>query len=126
MRSEVMLFVRDVAKSSSFLQQLLGAKSGHGGEEYEMIVDEEGTLLFQLHRLDGDEHGVELTDSTPRGAGVLVYVNVDDVRAVYRRAREMKADIVTAPGYNPLAYHTEFVVRDPDGYGLAVYTRGKH
>ncbi|NJN52117.1 MAG: VOC family protein [Gammaproteobacteria bacterium] len=126
MQAEVMLFVRDVPKSSAFLQQLLGAKSGHGGDEYEMIVDDAGTLLFQLHRVDGDEHGVELREDTPRGAGVLVYVRVDDVRAVFRRAQDMNADIVTQPEYNPLAYHTEFVVRDLDGYGLAIYTRGKH
>lgn len=125
MQTEVMLFVNDVQKSSAFLQRLLGAKSGHGGDEYEMIVDDAGNLLFQLHRLDGDEHGVQVTQDTPRGAGVLVYVRVDDVRAVHARAVEMQADIVTQPEYNRLARHTEFVVRDRDGYGLAIYTRGE-
>ena len=37
MKSEVMFFVADVEKSSTWYQNLLGARSGHGGSEYEMI-----------------------------------------------------------------------------------------
>ena len=51
MKTEVMLFVNDVQKSSLWYQNLLGAKSGHGGPEYEMILDQEDELLFQLHKL---------------------------------------------------------------------------
>lgn len=127
MKTEIMLFVDDVEKSSAWYQQLLGAKSGHGGPEYEMIIDEEGELLFQLHKLDGDEHGVDLSrDDSPRGEGVLVYVNVADMQAIYRRAQSMKANVLRAPTFIELAGHTEFVVKDPDGYSLAIYTRGNH
>ena len=55
MKPEVMFFVADVEKSSRWYQELLGAKSGHGGTEYEMIVDAEGErvakgdLLFELY-----------------------------------------------------------------------------
>ena len=79
MRTEVMLFVQDVESSSKWYQQLLEAKSGHGGSEYEMIVDDEGSLLFQLHHLDGDEHNVNVTASTSRGDGVLTYVHVEEL-----------------------------------------------
>jgi catechol 2,3-dioxygenase-like lactoylglutathione lyase family enzyme len=125
MKSEVMLFVRDVEASSAWYQKLLGAKSGHGGKEYERVVSPEGELLFQLHHLEGDEHGVDFRGDVPRGAGVLVYVSVDDVRAVHSRAVAMRADIESEPRYIDLARHTEFVVRDPDGYGLAIYSRGR-
>ena len=126
MKSEVMFFVRDVQSSSRWYQELLGVKSGHGGAEYEMIVDEKGELLFQFHHLDGDEHGVKLTDdSTPRGGGVLVYLAVDDVHAIHAKATAMGAVVLGEPTYIELAGHTEFIVRDPDGYSLAICSRGQ-
>ena len=125
MKSDVMFFARDVQASSKWYQQLLGARSGHGGPEYEMIVDEEGTLLLQLHHLESEEHNVGVEDEgTLRGAGVLVYITVPDVVATWKRAQSMNADIVSKPPFIQLAGHTEFVVRDPDGYALAVCTRG--
>jgi catechol 2,3-dioxygenase-like lactoylglutathione lyase family enzyme len=126
MKTEVMLFVKDVEASSRWYRQLLGAHSGHGGSEYEMIVDDDKNLLFQLHRQDGDEHGIDLTDdATPRGAGVLCYVQVADLLAIHERARTMNAALVSEPAWIELAGHTEFIVRDPDGFALAIYTRGK-
>lgn len=125
MKTEVMLFVRDVPASSKWYQELLGAKSGHGGDEYEMIMDADSQLLFQFHHLDGDEHNINLADDdTPRGAGVLVYVQTGDVMAIHRQAKAMSANIVGEPTFISLAGHTEFIVRDPDGYSLAIYSRG--
>jgi hypothetical protein len=119
-----MLFVKDVINSSAWYQDLLGAKSAHGGPEYEMLTDSEGELLFQLHKLEADEHGVSLSDeSSIRGAGVLCYVRVDDVQEIYTKALSMKADVQSEPTFLDLAGHTEFVVKDLDGYSLAIYSR---
>lgn len=126
MKTNPMFFVRDVEASSKWYQSLIGAKSGHGGDEYEMIVNEDNAVLFEFHRIDGDEHGeMDIDDQIPRGAGVLVYVEVEDVRAVYKKALDMNAAVQSEPLYIELAYHTEFVVKDPDGYRLAIYTRGR-
>jgi hypothetical protein len=57
MAFEPMLFVDDVEATSKWFQSLLGAKSAHGGREYEMLKDAAGDLLLQLHRADGEEHG---------------------------------------------------------------------
>jgi len=124
-KTEVMLFVRDVEVSSAWYQELLGARSAHGGSEYEMLTDEAGNLLFQLHKLEGDEHGVNLKDdSSPRGAGILCYVNVEHVSQVYDKALQVGADVQGEPTFIKLAGHTEFIVKDPDGYSLAIYSRG--
>jgi catechol 2,3-dioxygenase-like lactoylglutathione lyase family enzyme len=125
MKVDVMLFVRDVEASSRWYQELLGAKSGHGGAEYEMIVDHDDTLLFQLHQLEGEEHSADsLADEDKRGAGVHMYVLVDDLSGVHRQAASMGADLRSEPQYIELARHTEFIVRDPDGYSLAIYSAG--
>lgn len=124
MKTEVMLFVNDVQKSSLWYQNLLGAKSGHGGPEYEMILDQEDELLFQLHKLEGDEHGINLSDSSiSKGMGVLIYVQVQDIQAVFEQAKSMKADIKSEPTFIDLARHTECIVKDLDGYSLALYSR---
>ena len=128
MKTEIMLFVKDVINSSAWYQDLLGAKSAHGGPEYEMLTDSEGELLFQLHKLEGDEHGVSLSDDSSgtgeiRGAGVLCYVRVDDVHEIYKNALFMKVDVRSEPTFIELAGHTEFIVKDPDGYSLAIYSR---
>ena len=128
MKTEIMLFVKDVINSSAWYQNLLGAKSAHGGPEYEMLTDSEGELLFQLHKLEGDEHGVSLSDDSSgteeiRGAGVLCYVRVDDVHEIYKNALSMKVDVKSEPTFIELAGHTEFIVKDLDGYSLAIYSR---
>ncbi len=128
MKTEIMLFVKDVINSSAWYQNLLGAKSAHGGPEYEMLTDSEGELLFQLHKLEGDEHGVNLSDDSSgteeiRGAGVLCYVRVDDVHEIYKNALSMKVDVKSEPTFIELAGHTEFIVKDLDGYSLAIYSR---
>ena len=126
MAFEPMLFVDDVEATSRWFQALLGMKSAHGGKEYEMLMDEAG-LCLQLHRADADEHGDErLPKGSVRGAGVLLYCKVADVHTAHDRAVAMKAVVEGKPTFIKLAGHTEFVVRSPDGYALALYQRGEH
>lgn len=127
MAFEPMLFVDDVEATSRWFQALLGARSAHGGKEYEMLMDEAGQLLLQLHRADAEEHGGErLPKGAVRGAGVLLYCKVADVRAAHARAKAMGAAVEGPPTFIKLAGHTEFVVRSADGYALALYERGEH
>ncbi len=122
-----MLFVDDVEASSRFYQALLGARGAHGGPDYEMIVDADKALILQLHRADADEHGGErLPEGAPRGAGLLLYFKVPDIRAAYANALAIGAQVEGPPTFIKLAGHTEFVVRDPDGYALALCQRGEH
>jgi catechol 2,3-dioxygenase-like lactoylglutathione lyase family enzyme len=121
-----MLFVDDVEATSRWMQELLGLKSAHGGKEFEMLVDEERQVVLQLHHADAEEHGgPRLPPGAPRGTGVLFYVQAPDVRAAYAKAQAMGAACEGPPAFIDKAGHTEFVVRDPDGYALAIYQRGK-
>ena len=126
MAFEPMIFTDDVEATSRWYQQLLGLKGAHGGPHYEMLMDEAGALALQLHRADADEHGGErLPSGSVRGAGVLLYLRTDDVRGLYAKAQDMAARTEGEPAFVELAGHTEFVVRDPDGYAIAVYQRGR-
>ena len=111
-----MIVVRDVPASSRFYQRVLGAESGHGGDEYEQIVvaDE---ILLQLHRLDVEDHHGPLADpDQPFGNGVLLWFEVADFEAAVDRIRSAAGPIEKDVHWNPNARHQEIWLRDPDGY----------
>ena len=81
-----------------------------------MLMDKEGQSLWQRHPVRASEHGSErLPAGTPAGAGVLLYFQVNEVRALHARAMTIAR----------LAGHTEFVLHDPDSYAVATYQRGE-
>ncbi|MBI1776372.1 MAG: VOC family protein [Proteobacteria bacterium] len=123
MQPQPMIAVRDVRASSRWYQRLLGCMSGHGGEEYEQLVDGKGQLLLQLHDWDAHEHP-HMGDPTikPYGNGVLLWFETKEFNAAVARARAMSAEILEGPLVNPNAKHREIWVRDPDGYVVVLAT----
>ncbi len=119
MKTETMIAVKDVEASSRFYQQLLDAKSAHGGNEYDMIVKGE-ELLLQLHDWDPEEHTGMLVDGVPPGNGVLIMFRAEDFDATVARARDMGIRFLEEPMVNPLAHHRECIVEDPDGYSIGI------
>ena len=118
-----MLQVADVAASSAWYQRALGLRSGHGGDEFEMLFDGEDFVL-QLHRLDAHEHGIlQAGVDSARGAGVSLWFEADSKPAfevLVEQARAADASIVEEPHWNPLAHHHEATLVDPDGYVVVV------
>lgn len=119
MHSVPMLFVDNVVETSNWYQSLLGAKSGHGGDEFEMLMGDKGVLL-QLHMIDPDEHDHSVNTSEPRGHGFVVVVYVDSAKAAFAQAGEMNAHILAPLSFNEIANMHEFTVRDPNGYSVMV------
>jgi catechol 2,3-dioxygenase-like lactoylglutathione lyase family enzyme len=111
-----LVVVRDVPVSSRFYQHVLGAESGHGGDEYEQVVSG-GEILVQLHAIDVEDHHGRLADpDQPLGNGVLLWFEVADFGATVERIRQSDAPIVRDVHTNPNARQQEIWVRDPDGY----------
>lgn len=120
-----MIQVTNVASSSGWYQASIGLRSGHGGDEFEMLFDGDDFVL-QLHRLDAHEHGIlQPEPGAPRGAGVSLWFETADRGAfdsLIDRARAARATIAAEPGWNPLAHHHEATLIDPDGYVVVVHT----
>ncbi len=116
MQAQPLIAVRDVEGSSRWYQRVLGCKSGHGGTEYERLVDGE-KLILQLHDWDAHEH-LHIGDpaAKPYGNGVLLWFQIGDFDAAVARARALSAEILEGPQVNPNANHREIWLRDPDGY----------
>ena len=126
MRVQTTLFVDDVEASSNWYQGLLGLKSGHGGKEFEMLMDAD-TVVLQLHRMEADEHpGIEVRVDAPVGNRVVIYCQCDDVLDAHARAQAEGTRVLAAPHWNEVAGHTVFTVKDPDGFVVSVYQPGRH
>lgn len=116
MRCEPMINVADVQASSLWYQQLMGASSGHGGPDFEMLMHD-GHLMLMLHNAESADHHPQIEAAGPLGTGVVLYFRVgEDLAAAVERARAMNATILRGPELNELAHQEELWLRDPDGY----------
>lgn len=116
MISEPMLAVPDVEASSRWYQQVLGATSGHGGAEYEMLLVG-GAPVLQLHQCaTGHHHGVLAEPGVPLGNGVAMWFHTEELDEAVTRIRAADARVTTDLHANPNAGHREIWLRDPDGY----------
>ncbi len=113
---QTLVVVSDVPASSRFYAGILGAESGHGGEEYDQIVSD-GELVLQLHRIDVEDHHGPLADpAIPLGNGVLLWFEVADFDEAVERATALGATVERDVHVNPNAGQRELWLRDPDGY----------
>ena len=120
MKCYPMIVVEDVEASSRWYRELLQLTSGHGGDEFEMLMADDD-LALMLHHLDFTEHpAIDDPREGGPGRGVLLYFSVDDVRPAYERAVAMGVVLIDEPHENPKARAIEFSLRDPDGYALTI------
>lgn len=112
------LNVQDIQRSLAFYEEL-------GFEEIDRYETDDGVLHFVDLELDGAILGlgnIESNDdpsfqdwvSGTLGGGVVLYITVDDVDAVYERAQQADATIEHGP--EDRSYGRVFTMNDPDGY----------
>ena len=115
-----MLVVHDVAAASSWFQQALGLTSGHGGDEYEMLMSG-SDVVVQLHHWDADEHPhLGDPDDDSRGNGVVLWFGTDEFDAIVASVEASGSTVLEGPFANPLSKLREVWVRGPDGYVVVV------
>ncbi len=120
MKAMPMIAVADVPASARYYSRLLGAVSGHGGDEYEQLLVE-GQLVLQLHDMLPDASHGPLRDSGVKpGNGVILWFTTDDFQAQLHRLRVMGAVPEREPARNPFSGAMEIWLRDPDGYQVVI------
>lgn len=119
-KPQPMIAVSDVQASARFYMALLGAVSGHGGDEYEQLLVE-GRLVLQLHdcRPDANHGPLRDLDILP-GNGVILWFVTDDFEAQLKRVQDMKAPLDREPAQNPFSRSMELWLHDPDGYQIVI------
>ncbi len=119
-RAQPLVVLRDVEAGSRWFQAVLGLASGHGGPDYEMLMDG-SDLVAQLHQWEADAHP-HLGDAgdPSRGNGVLLWFATDDFDAIVRRVAEHEVIVLDGPLTNPNSRLREVWVRGPEGYVVVV------
>ena len=127
-RNWPIIAVSDVVESSAWYADLLDAKNNHPDrKDFDQILDEDETVLVCLHHWgpsgpDGDHNHPSLSnpDEGKVGKGLLLWFVVHDFDAAWERAQTLGAPIEDSPNTNNGTGMRAFVVRDLDGYYVAV------
>lgn len=83
-RTETIIGVQDVEKSSRWYQNLLNCESRHGGSLFEILADLDGRVLLYLHKWGEHDHPT-LTDPKIRpGNGLILYIRVSDLDKIWK------------------------------------------
>ena len=119
-RPQPLIALADVEAGSRWFQEVLGLSSGHGGREYEMLMDGQ-SMVAQLHDWEADEHPHMGNPTEPsRGNGVLLWFAADDFDAIMDRVNGSDATILEGPFLNANSGLREVWLRGPEGYVVVV------
>jgi hypothetical protein len=115
-RPRPLLSVHDIERAGLWYRRLLGARSGHGGAEYEQLLVDD-VVVLQLHAIAAAHHHGGLADRDDRlGNGVLVWFEVDDFDDVLARVDRFEFLLHTPAHVNPNSGRREIWLVDEDGY----------
>jgi catechol 2,3-dioxygenase-like lactoylglutathione lyase family enzyme len=123
------LFVEDVERSLAFYAAVLGLQPAAGYDPQGYVLVSAGRVRIGLQRrtaLPAEHHFRASHFAGPRGVGVEIVVEVDDVNAAFAQARD--AAVSHGGQVEPLAARpwgqTDFRLIDPDGYYVRVTSAG--
>ena len=121
--AQPLIAVRDVRASSRWYGKLLAADSLPDHEHRDLYdrIYSSGRMILQLHAWDEEDHpNLVNAGAAPVGHGVLLWFEVQDFDAVVARARELGAETILEPHFNPSPQHREMWLRDPDGFVVVI------
>jgi len=123
------LFVDDVERSLAFYGTTLGLQPSPGYDPQAYVPVSAGAVRIGLQRrtaLPAEHHFRPAHFSGPRGVGVEIVIEVDNVHAAFDQARD--AAVAHGGQVEPLAARpwgqTDFRLIDPDGYYIRVTSAG--
>ncbi len=119
-RTEPIIAVEDVEKSSNWYQRLLQCKSGHGGPTFEILLNEQGEHILSLHKWGEHDHPTLMNPKVTIGNGLILYFVVADLDQIWKNAETLNATIEKTPQINPNSGRREFSLKDIDGYYLSI------
>jgi catechol 2,3-dioxygenase-like lactoylglutathione lyase family enzyme len=112
----MVILVKDTARTAEFFRTL-------GFTILEETKDKVATQLGDFYIDFHDETRVVFQGESgrePKGLGIWIYINVDDIDAYYKSIVEKGLKPSSEPRNWPWG-NREFVIRDPDGYKYTFY-----
>ena len=118
-RTETIIAVKSVSKSSQFYQKLLNCSGTHGGETFEILKDG-NTVILCLHKWGEHDHPTMLNAEKENGNGVILFFRVSNINSILENAKMLNATIEKEIHYNENSLKNQFILRDPDNYYLII------
>ncbi|MCG8306155.1 MAG: glyoxalase [Cytophagales bacterium] len=119
-KSDPIIAVKDVEKTSKWYQSLLGCKSIHGGSEFDILVDEHDEVIICLHKWGEHQHPTMMNQKIMPGNGLLLYFRTNQLETIRKNAEYVGSKLEEEIHINPNTRKKEFSLRDPDGYYLTI------
>ncbi len=121
--SGLVCYVKDLDKTAKFYEDLgfrFGKRETH---QLKCYVNWFSVDFIETGSEDKAEFKTE-ANAEPKGAGIYVYIKVDDVDEFYQGVIKKKMKPSSEPKDWPWG-NREFVLRDPDGYKLVFFQKLK-
>ena len=119
-RTETIIGVNNVEKSSIWYQELLGCKNNHGGDKFEILADQDDTVILCLHKWQVHSHPTLSNPKITAGNGLILYFRVDNLNEIWENAIRLNAVIEEQPNLNNNSGKKEFSIRDLDNYFITI------
>ncbi|CAL1518640.1 VOC family protein [Chitinophaga sp. MM2321] len=120
LRTEVIIGVKDVKKSSEWYRQLLNCISKHGGDTFEILADEDDTVILCLHKWGEHDHPTMTDTRVQPGNGLILYFRVSELDKIWENAKRLNVHVEAPPHLNTNSGQQEFSLRDMDGYYITI------
>ena len=120
MKLDPIIAVSDVPKASNWYQSVFDCKSIHGGEEFDVLVNEREEVLICLHKWDHHDHPTMKNPEISPGNGLILYLRTEKLEQIRRNLKDLHYALEEDIHLNPNSGKREFSFRDPDGYYLIV------
>lgn len=112
--------VKDVETSSKWYQTIFGCKSMHGGDEFDILVNDETEILCCLRKWGEPTYPTMINSDITPGNGLILYFRTANLKLVYQNVIDTGWQVEQNIHINKNTKRQEFSIRDPDGYFLTI------
>lgn len=119
--SGVTCFVKDLDRTAAFYESL-GFDIKKRSEKHISAYSNWFWIDFILVEREERPSYIQEARASERGAGVLLYLSVDNVDETYQEMLTAGTKTAGEPHNSPYG-NREFILYDPDGYRLAIFKR---
>jgi predicted enzyme related to lactoylglutathione lyase len=120
------LVVADIDRSVGFYSNVLGfvvaLEDPEGAPEFVSLEREDASLFLVSAASRTDQEGGADLGPGKKGAGVRIYFEVNNASDFYKQVKDSGATIVRELTHNEAEDYSEFLIADPDGYEIGIYS----
>lgn len=120
MKIEPILAVKNVKESSVWYQSVFNWRSRHGGEEFDVLVDEDDVVMLCLHKWGAHDHPTMSDSSETSGNGLILYFRLKEIESLFAKLQAMNYPLESDLTVSPNSGVKEFSLRDPNGYFITI------